>query len=100
MVCIELCSTRTIGNSALSGIVNVQALGAGGVVDIGVGNEASRGPLASATVRVRLRQSGGQVPNRWNAGVVTVVADTCGYGMQSMCMYGMCVCMVLCGRRQ
>ena len=81
MVCIEPCSTRTMGTSALSGIVSMQQSCAGVGVDICVGNEACRGPLASVTVRVRLRQSGGQLPNRWNAGVVTVVANTCGYGM-------------------
>lgn len=81
MVCIEPCSTRTMGKSALSGIVNVSTRGAGGAVNIWAGNEACRGPLASVTVRVRLRQSGGQLPNRWNAGVVTVVVDTCVYGM-------------------
>jgi hypothetical protein len=27
------------------------------------------------------------VPNGWNAGVVTVVADTCGSGVQWMCVY-------------
>lgn len=60
-----------------------------------MGNGASRVPLASATVRVRLRQSGVQVPNRWNAGVVTVVADTYGYGVQSVCMCGEGVCIAV-----
>jgi hypothetical protein len=49
MVCIEPCSTRTMGNSALSGIVNVQALCAGGVVDIGWG-------MRPVVVRLRRRR--------------------------------------------
>lgn len=77
MVCIELCSTRTMGRSALSGIVDVRQRRAGGRGDIRVGNEARRGPLASVTLGVRLRQSGGQLPNGGKAGVVTGVADTC-----------------------
>ena len=87
-----------MGNSALSGIVSVRPSCAGAGVDICAGNEACRGPLASVTLRARLRQSGGQLPNRWNAGVVTVVQDTCVDGMQSMYCLVYAVCLWSCVR--